>query len=203
MIYVSHLDMNRYFIRLLKLSKLPIWYTEGFNKHPYLTFALPLSLGFESDYEVVDFRVNDDEISLDFIKESLQNVAVDGIEIFKVSEPVNKTTTIKMAEYNITFQGDINKDSLLKFLNKEEIIITKLTKKKKEKQIDISKMIFNKFFFEDNGKYVLNLTLSAGPIDNLNPVTVLENYEKITGVELPFFRVRRTNIIDEDGKEFI
>ena len=62
--FVSHLDMNRVMIRLLRLSKVPVWYTEGFNRHPYITFALPLSLGFSSEYEVMDFRFDNDSFEI-------------------------------------------------------------------------------------------------------------------------------------------
>ena len=37
--FISHLDMNRFMLRALRLSGLPVWYTEGFNPHPYATFA--------------------------------------------------------------------------------------------------------------------------------------------------------------------
>ena len=30
--YVSHLDMNRYMVRLFKVANIPAWYTEGFSK---------------------------------------------------------------------------------------------------------------------------------------------------------------------------
>ena len=55
--YISHLDVNRLMQRALKRSGLPVWYTEGFNPHIYITFALPLALGLESFYEVMDFRL--------------------------------------------------------------------------------------------------------------------------------------------------
>ena len=46
--YISHLDTNRVMLRAIGKSRLDIWYTEGFNRHAYITFALPLSLGFAS-----------------------------------------------------------------------------------------------------------------------------------------------------------
>ncbi|MBQ9964192.1 MAG: DUF2344 domain-containing protein, partial [Clostridia bacterium] len=47
--YISHLDLNRTMTRAVRRAGLPIWYTEGFNRHPYLTFAAPLSLGYEGE----------------------------------------------------------------------------------------------------------------------------------------------------------
>ena len=55
--YISHLDVNRLMQRALKRSGLPVWYSEGFNPHIYITFALPLALGLESRYEIMDFRL--------------------------------------------------------------------------------------------------------------------------------------------------
>ena len=45
--YISHLDLNRCVARAFHKAKLPMWYTEGFNPHAFVTFALPLSLGVE------------------------------------------------------------------------------------------------------------------------------------------------------------
>ena len=50
--YVSHLDLMRAMTRAIRRANLPLWYTEGFNPHPYMTFALPLSLGMESLCEI-------------------------------------------------------------------------------------------------------------------------------------------------------
>ena len=55
--FVSHLDLNRAVLRCIRRTDIPIWYTEGFNPHPYVTFALPLPLGAESVNDVMDIRV--------------------------------------------------------------------------------------------------------------------------------------------------
>ena len=46
--YISHLDINRVFARTFARAGVKIWFTEGFNPHPYMSFSLPLSLGVES-----------------------------------------------------------------------------------------------------------------------------------------------------------
>ena len=43
--------------RSLRRAGIPLWYTEGFNRHPYVTFAAPLSLGFEGLQETMDIRL--------------------------------------------------------------------------------------------------------------------------------------------------
>ena len=46
--YISHLDLMRAMSRAVRRAALPIWYTEGFNPKPYLSFPLPLPLGQEA-----------------------------------------------------------------------------------------------------------------------------------------------------------
>ena len=66
--YISHLDINRCMSRALSRAEIPLWFTEGFNPHPYMSFSLPLSLGVESLCESVDLRIvgeiTNDEINI-------------------------------------------------------------------------------------------------------------------------------------------
>ena len=58
-IYISHLDLYRLFQRSIKRAKLPVWETEGFNPHLYLTFALPLALGTAGVCESMDTKLTE------------------------------------------------------------------------------------------------------------------------------------------------
>ena len=78
--FVSHLDMNRLMIRVIRKSGIPVWYTEGFNPHPYYSFALALSLGFESSCEILDFNLNEempyDEIRNQIYQQQLHRMSL-------------------------------------------------------------------------------------------------------------------------------
>ena len=58
--YVSHLDMFRLMTRAVRRANIPLWYTEGFNPHPYISFLQPLPLGVETCYEPLDIRIEGD-----------------------------------------------------------------------------------------------------------------------------------------------
>ena len=45
--------MTKIFVR----AKAPLWYSKGFNPHAKLIFALPLSVGVQSECEYLDVRV--------------------------------------------------------------------------------------------------------------------------------------------------
>ena len=101
--FVSHLDMNRFMSRIINKAKIPVWFTEGFNKHAYLNFAVPLSLGYEGLYEILDVKIVDDNFDLDDVLLALQKVSTPDIEFFKVQEAVMKMKEIGFAEFEILF----------------------------------------------------------------------------------------------------
>ena len=106
-IYTSHLDMNRCFTRAVRRAGIPLWYTEGFNPHPYITFLLPLPLGQGGEREPIDIRL-EKEIPFEEIKSRLNSVLPEGLEIVDVTEAVNKVHLITHARYiiEIGFEND-------------------------------------------------------------------------------------------------
>ena len=58
--YISHLDLVRTMHKIIVRSKLPLWYTEGFNPKPKMVFAAPLSIGTESKTEYMDLRLTEE-----------------------------------------------------------------------------------------------------------------------------------------------
>lgn len=201
--FVSHLDMNRVMIRLLRLSKVPIWYTEGFNRHPYITFALPLSLGFSSEYEVMDFRLNDDEFSVSQAEKMISAVCPDGIEVIALREPVFKSGKIAFADFEITFfeNTGASGESLAEFLSRSEILVTKKTKKGGEKQIDLAEKIKD-YFITSGDELTLKLRLPAGGEDNINPKILVDKYLTEIGCGGGFYTVNRVGLFLADGIKF-
>lgn len=54
--YISHLDLLRFFQRAFKRAHVQLRYSQGFNPHARIGFAHPLSLGFESFGEYMEFE---------------------------------------------------------------------------------------------------------------------------------------------------
>ena len=127
--YISHLDTNRVMLRAIGKSGLNIWRTEGFNQHAYITFALPLSLGFGSECESMDFRVLDDNEDLSAIPERLNACLPEGIRVFRCAESVHKPAAIDSAKYAVRLEpmteGEISfkelKEKLTAFVSLPEI----------------------------------------------------------------------------------
>ena len=192
--FASHLDMNRLMTRIMRRSGLPIWYTEGFNQHPYITFALPLSLGFTSEYEVMDIRLTDDDFSYSQVKDALSAVMPEGLEVISVNDCIKKASDVAYAEFLICFEcSDASfVNSLTEFLSRDSIITEKKTKKGKMKEIDMAPQI--KSFSVSLGECVaLNIVLTAGGDNNLNPTLLLSTFG-----DVPYYTVCRKKIYDSD-----
>ena len=77
-IWISHLDTMRLFQRAFKRCGFHLKHTQGFNPRPSVSIALPLSVGVESFCELLDFELEDQEISCTEIMERLNCSLIDG-----------------------------------------------------------------------------------------------------------------------------
>ena len=179
--FVSHLDMNRYIPRLVKVSKIPAWHTEGFNKHLYLTFALPLSLGITSEYDIFDLKITDDDFTDEMILEALKSNAAEGIEFVSCGSAVFKTAELSFASYTVIYKDSDRSllTSLEKMLNGNVIIARKKGKKGKVTELNLAEKIKSINTELDENTLTLKVVLPAGNTENINPVLFLDAFESL------------------------
>ncbi len=87
--YIGHLDVARTRERALNRAKIPMAYSQGFNKRPKMQFATATSLGITSDCELVDLWLTE---TLDpaAAHEQMMSRMAPGIEVTAVREvPLN------------------------------------------------------------------------------------------------------------------
>lgn len=96
--YISHLDLQRTFNRILVRSGLPVWYTKGFNPHAKLVFSTPLSVGTQSVCEFLDLRL-DRDMSCEDVKNMLNAELTDEMYVTEVYIPETKFSDIAFCEY--------------------------------------------------------------------------------------------------------
>lgn len=203
--YIGHLDVSRLMQRALKRAGLPIWYTEGYNPHMYVAFALPLPLGYESECEFMDTRLTE-EMPLDAVKGALNAVLPEGIRVTQIAESVYKPSDIQWAEYALSlYPEEGSPQSLLedwrRFLATPSIQVVKKTKKG-PKAMDIRPDIHP--LAEQAGSECLQvrLQLPAGLNKNISPNLVLDSFFASIKGEPPFVRVTRTRLLCDGEKEF-
>lgn len=202
--YISHLDLNRVMTRAIQHSRIPVWHTEGFNPHPFITFALPLSLGFCGEKETMDFKLLED-ISESEIIGRLNDCLPKGIVIYKVTEPIMKAGKISFAKFEIKFESEnATPEKLFELTRslfaKEKIEVEKRGKKGM-KLIDI-KPELSTYTLEKMDNYVkLGMILPAGSVNNVNPQLFFTALEKENNIEV-YTDITRLDIYNEDMKSF-
>ena len=205
--YISHLDTNRVFSRALARAKINLWYTQGFNPRPYMSFSLPLSLGVESYCENVDLRILDD-LTDEEIKERMNNALPLGIRIVDVYEDFMDCHDIVYSDYVYKFEFKDNETALKKIvavLDSDEILAQKKAKQGRRrilKETDIKQFIvkYNASIREDN--IVLNIRLLAGPDKNLNPTLLFDTIIRLIDMDYEWKSIGRISLLTKDFKEY-
>lgn len=181
--FISHLDLNRTMKTVMIRAGIPIKYSEGFNPHPKMVFALPLSVGTESVTEYLDFKITT-PISEKELTEKLNSAFPEEMRVLDAYEPSTKFTDIKYAEYVLENEEDFS----LQALENESIVILKKTKSG-EKETDIKPLI--KSYKKEGNR--LTLVLSASPDSYLNPDYVAKL------ISITDCTVMRTRVLLDDG----
>ena len=190
--YISHLDLMRAMSRAVRRAALPIWYTEGFNPHPYLSFPLPLPLGQEGLREAMDLRLLDD-MPLDEIARRFDKVLPEGIEVLGAAQPWCGPGEIAAAAYEIAMPCDdpnewrANAEFLLAGGALTAKKMGKQGHRKIEKEIALAPLILTYDLRAGEGEALLSCVLSAGSEANLNPALLCE---ALGGVSSEITRVK-------------
>ena len=180
--FISHLDLQRTFHRILVRSNIPMWYTKGFNPHAKLVFGVPLSVGTESMCEMADLRI-ERKISLEDIVKQMNEQLTDEMYVLDAYYPTTKFADIAYADYTITLKSPLitaESESQAAKLFSSPIIMLKKSKSG-EKEVDITTFIKKISFSATNGCLTINAILAAGSNENLNPEYVV-NALKNSGV---------------------
>lgn len=182
--FISHLDLSRCISRAIHRSEINIWYTEGYNKHPFIVFSLPLSLGIRGLDESFNIRIMDPIESLDMnvLAKNINKYLPRGIKITRINIPVMKLADIMYARYKLNvypLKGTVKENILLmsKFLKMDNILVEK-NSKSRIKKIDLKEYIRDFKLNEDSDYTELSLILPAGNNFNINPSLVIKAFMK-------------------------
>ena len=174
--FIGHLDMVRYFQKVMRRSEVDVAYSEGFSPHQKMSFAAPLSVGVLSRGEYFDLEVNSTESSKVML-ERINAQNAEGVEVLSYKllpdDAKNAMSVVAGADYKV-YTDLFDQNMLDAFMNQDQIIVLKKTKKS-EKEVDIKPLIYN-IKLEDDGIF---MQVAQGSASNLKPdlvVSSLFNY---------------------------
>lgn len=207
--YISHLDLQRTFAKVLVRSGIPAWYTQGFNPHAKMVFALPLSIGTQSECEYLDIRLRE-YMTCNEIKYRLNCVLTDELSVIDVYEPDQKFADIGYARYDMEIVTDGASEELAQkarqLFASDSIKMLKHTKSG-EKEIDISPLIKSIEIRYSEEKNTLNVSavLSAVPENYLSPDMLIKAMKDSlnilsTDIMRERYTIFRTEVYLSDGE---
>ena len=196
--FIGHLDMVRYFQKVMRRGEIDVAYSEGFSPHQKMSFAAPLSVGVLSKGEYFDMEVNSTLSTKEAI-ERINEQNVEGVKVlsYKLLPDNAKNAMAVMSATDYFVYTDIfTDDDITGFINQDSINVIKKTKKS-EKEVDIKPLIYS-IKKEDNGIFI---KLAQGSAQNLKPelvVTALENFTQKS--DTSYIYERLDMYCTEDGK---
>lgn len=211
--FIGHLDVMRYFQKVMRRADVNIRYSEGFSPHQIMSFAAPLGVGLTGSGEYLDIEVLSTDSSEEMIRRMNATMA-EGIEIISYKklpdDAVNAMSLVAACDYTIRLRdgyaaklGMTNSDfmnGLVSYIENGNMEIVKKTKKG-ERLVDLKPLIFEHALTED-GEGIF-LKLSSGSVNNIKPELVLEAYCSSMGKEFPAFgfAINREEVYADNGSE--
>ncbi len=203
--YLSHLDLMRTMQRAFVRAGLEIKHTQGFNPHPYMSFALPLSVGIESLCELMDFEL-DDATELERIPCTLNQKLPAGLHIVSAYRSENKFKNIKWLDIfcELYYDDEVPENAVTRLQNifSKSVVVEKRTKRGTA-QIDIFPLIGSLRINRTAEKVVAIDARISAQDPSLNPgllITAINKYEQ--SLTPDFTKMERREIYDADLKVF-
>lgn len=218
--FIGHLDVMRYFQKVMRRADIPIAFTGGYSPHMIMSFAQPLGVGVTSDGEYFDIELTEPISSKKAVTQMNQTMA-EGIEVVDFVEiPDDKKysgmTIVAAADYKVTLLESVKTSEKTKnipddwkvktdeFLNQSQIIVMKKTKRS-EKEVDIKPMIYGMEVSESD----VYLLLATGSEQNLKPDLVMSAFlhyigENVEEMPMHYHRIdvyARNENVSDDSKE--
>ena len=206
--YISHLDLMRTFQRAFSRAKIPIKHTEGFNPHPFVSIALPLSVGYSSQCEILEFGLLEGT-SYEEVPERLTAAMPEGIVIHQCCPGERKLKELCYVNYIMTFdypegRPQASEPSLAALLGRESLVVKKKSNKAKAgfTEVDIIPLVRSWRMECQSDTMMVDLVVSAQN-PGLNPDLIraafCAEYPEYTP---DFVTFHRRDVLDGEGKAF-
>lgn len=224
--FIGHLDVMRYFQKVMRRADIPIAFTGGFSPHMIMSFASPLGIGLESNGEYLDIELTEPIASREAVRR-MNEAGVEGIEVLslrQIAEEKKMTgmTILAAADYLITPKQEILpesgsaedssanrlpsdwKERFRDFMGQSEIRVMKQTKRS-EREVDLRPLIYD---WEFRGGSIF-IRVAAGSSENLKPDLIMDTFLQYAGflssgkeeLNASSFAFRRLEMYADTGKD--
>lgn len=180
--FIGHLDLARTLERSLNRARIPVAYSQGFNRRPRLSLAAALPLGYTSEAELADIWLTEPMEPAQAQEQLMARIAP-GLIIHQVAEvPLAEPSlqqSIAASTYEVTFLDPVEKAGLqqrvAELMAADSFVrVRQGGKKGKEKVYDLRPLILDLSVEErEDGQPFLKLHLCQTPTQTGRPDEVL------------------------------
>lgn len=206
--YISHLDLMRTFQRAFSRAGIPIKHTEGFNPHPFVSIALPLSVGFSSQCEILEFGLLEGTAPSE-VPERLTSAMPEGIIVHSCYPAERKLKDLCYVNYIMNFEylegrPQESEPAIAELLGRESLVVKKKSNKAKlgYTQVDLIPLIRSWRIECQSDTMTVDLVVSAQN-PGLNPELIRSAFCAQYPEYTPdFVTFHRREVLDGEGKPF-
>ena len=206
--YISHLDLMRTFQRAFSRAGIQIKHTEGFNPHPFVSIALPLSVGYSSQCEILEFGLVGG-CGYEELPAKLTAAMPEGIIIHCCYPAERKLKELTDLNYIMNFEYPGGRPqqaetAMRELLGKESLVVRKKSNKSKKgyTEVDLIPLVKSWNLECQSDSMTLDAVLSAQN-PGLNPELLRAAFcEAYPEFAPDFVTFHRREALDADGKPF-
>lgn len=206
--YISHLDLMRTFQRAFARAHIAIKHTEGFNPHPFVSIALPLSVGYSSQCEILEFGLLEGTDHAD-VPARLNAAMPEGIIIHQCYPAERKLKELSSVNYIVNFEYPEGRPqeaepAMRELLALESLVVQKKSNKSKKgyTEVDLIPLIRSWNLECQSDTMTLDAVVSAQN-PGMNPELLRAAFCAAYPQFAPdFVTFHRREVLDGDGVPF-
>lgn len=206
--YISHLDLMRTFQRAFLRAGLHVRHTEGFNPHAYVSIPLPLSVGFSSQCEILEFGLPEG-VDKETVPWKLTKALPEGITVTQCYDAVRPYKELCYVNYIVTLEYDAGapvgaENAIRALLGRESLVVAKKSKKAKSGHVDVDLIpLIRKVDYEGRRDAIVLDTVLKAQNPGLNPALIVEAIKKECPDMAPdYVSYHRKQVLGQDFKPF-
>ena len=206
--YISHLDLMRTFQRAFARAGIQIKHTEGFNPHPFVSIALPLSVGYSSQCEILEFELMGGA-SREEVPQKLTDAMPEGIVIHQCYPEQRKLKELTYLNYIMNFEYSEGRPlesetAMQELLHRDSLVVQKKSNKSKKgyTEVDLIPLIRGWNLECQSDTLTLDIVVRAQN-PGLNPELLRAAFCECYPQMCPdFVTFHRREVLDENGRVF-
>ena len=207
-IWISHLDLMRLFQRAFKRAGLPLTHTQGYNPRPSVSIALPLSVGVESNCELLEYELDmDQRPNHKEVVARLNAALVDGVRVIHSYDNCAKLKTLAYLDAIVDLEYDNGipegaAEAIRELFSRNEIVVEKKGKNGPTDQ-NIAPMIKKLEISAADDKVIRMSTRVCCQNPSLNPMQLAAAVTKyLPGFAPDFAKSTRVNLLNTNEHIF-